>query len=102
VLGAPWPAPGEPLFTPEDTELALEYLAMLADRCSGCGHPVSETTELDERGVPVHEYEGRSTVCLACEAKAEHRRSIEKRSDRDPTAFDGRLFYALKVEEEGP
>jgi hypothetical protein len=101
VLGAPWPGPGEPLFTPEDTELALEYLALLHDRCGGCGHPISETTALDEHGRPAHDYEARSTVCQACEAKAQMKRSIETQSQGDSSAFDGRLFYVLKA-EEGP
>lgn len=45
LLGRPWPAAGEPLFTDEDTNWALahaEYKAQAdADRCGLCGLPRS-------------------------------------------------------------
>lgn len=43
-LGAPLPAPGEPLWTEEDRDWALALIALEADRCGGCGQPRSEST----------------------------------------------------------
>jgi hypothetical protein len=37
VLGRPLPAPGEPLWLPEDLEWAIAYERRLASICGGCG-----------------------------------------------------------------
>lgn len=41
LLGRPWPAPGEPLFLPEDTDVALalheQEAAEAAEKCPLCG-----------------------------------------------------------------
>jgi hypothetical protein len=43
LLGRPWPSPGEPLFTQEDTDWAIalheQEAAEQADRCPLCGLP---------------------------------------------------------------
>jgi len=96
VLGRPWPKPGEPLFLPEDTEDALAYLADLKTRCTGCGHPRDETTALDDRGRPLHDWEPHSTVCQACEALDIEKRRI--RDSGDASALDGRIFYSTRVD----
>jgi hypothetical protein len=45
LLGRPWPTPGEPLFWPEDTDLAValheEEAAEAAEKCPLCGLPKS-------------------------------------------------------------
>lgn len=39
------PAPGEPAWTEDDVEYALQWQALTRDECPGCGHPRSETYE---------------------------------------------------------
>jgi hypothetical protein len=62
--------------------------------CSGCGHPRDESTATtEEGGRPLFDYEARSTVCYACEAKA----SLEDRIRKEaPEALRGRLFYTIR------
>jgi hypothetical protein len=65
-MGRPWPLPGEPLFTDEDTVEILDYLADQRLICDGCGHPKAETFD------PANQwnYSATSLVCAACDAKA--------------------------------
>lgn len=39
LLGRPWPAPGEPLFTTEDTDYAIALAEEERDTCPLCGMP---------------------------------------------------------------
>lgn len=39
LLGRPWPSPGEPLFTDEDTAYALALAEEERDACPSCGMP---------------------------------------------------------------
>jgi hypothetical protein len=39
LLGRGWPAPGEPLFTRHDTDLAVALAEEEADTCEACGLP---------------------------------------------------------------
>ena len=58
------PKDGEPLWTAEDRMFALADDHIRQDRCSGCGHPKSETTDkaADDR------YRGHTVRCHACKA----------------------------------
>lgn len=38
-MGRPWPQPGEPLFTEEDTALAIALAEEERDTCPACGMP---------------------------------------------------------------
>jgi hypothetical protein len=38
-LGRPWPQPGEPLFTAEDTAYAMALAEEERDTCHSCGYP---------------------------------------------------------------
>lgn len=40
-LGRPWPEPGEPLFTEEDTAWAVALAEEERDTCPACGYPKS-------------------------------------------------------------
>jgi hypothetical protein len=95
VLGRAWPVPGEPLWLEEDTELALTWMAELRTICSGCGHPRDETTALDDRGRPLHDWEVGSTVCQACEARAVEEDRI-RTDDKHGAAMRGRIFYTTR------
>lgn len=65
--------------------------------CPGCGHPQDETTALDDRRQPVHEYTAHSTVCQACEAVDEEKRRIRTRGEEDD--MDGRKFYVTREDD---
>lgn len=94
-----WPNPTdpyEPKWLPQDVEDALAWQAELRLRCTGCGHPIDETTALDEHQRPLHDWEARSTVCQACEAiRVDERRFT---TNHDASVMDGRRFYALRQE----
>lgn len=98
-MGRVWPNPNdpsEPYWLPEDTEDALAYLADLNTRCSGCGHPRDETTAVDGRGWPLHDYAVGSTVCQACEAKAITQDQIAREGGVE--AMHGRIFYTYRTD----
>lgn len=50
----------------------MALLSIEGDECSGCGHPLSETTgsKVDSRGrtVQAHVYDAEPVVCNACVA----------------------------------
>lgn len=97
VLGAPWPAPGEPLFTTEDTDLALAWQRDLDLTCPGCGQNLEESTHPDA----VEDYDATSEVCFGCAAKAfERRRFTADGSAQD--SLDGRYFIVHRLPEEAP
>lgn len=54
-------SPGEPRWEERDRELALAYMAMDRERCSGCG------TFEDEWGRDRFAYVAHATVCPGCE-----------------------------------
>jgi hypothetical protein len=64
-VGRPVPGPGEEAWTETDVAYALEWKAIEADRCSGCGQPASESfnpANLDAYGT-------KDLVCFACQAR---------------------------------
>lgn len=92
VLGRPLPAPGEPLWLDEDTELALQYLAELKLKCSGCGNPRDESMDPDL----AHVWASGSAVCYACAELDAEKRSWRDVQNPAPDDLDGRLFYVTK------
>lgn len=64
-MGRPWPQPGEPLFTEEDTELALALQEVEDETCRGCGNPIPESHDVRNRD----RYRVHVPKCFACEAK---------------------------------
>jgi hypothetical protein len=58
-------APGAPLWTQADTDLALALTELEADRCPGCQHPRSESMD------PAHEFDwvADPVRCHACAAR---------------------------------
>lgn len=93
LMGRPWPKPGEPLFTPADTQLALELQAEEDLACVGCGHPRDECMDPDnEQAYEVNEF-----YCDPCAAKAEYQRH----QGGEPGRWDGRyLLTRLPSPEE--
>jgi len=88
---------GEPLWLPEDTELALEYMAEQRLRCSGCGHPRDESMDPER----ADQWNSSTAVCYACaeiDAEKRHWRDADNKSSDD---LDGRLFYVTKESEHG-
>ncbi|MBX6166288.1 MAG: hypothetical protein IRY84_01385 [Thermobispora bispora] len=72
----------DPLWTEDDLAWALAQRAEDAERCSGCGLPLSETTDPDAEG----EYEAPlPTRCHACTA-------LEKRREEYRESPPGLLF----------
>ena len=65
--------------------------------CPGCGHPMDESMALDDRGRPLHEWQGRSSRCEACAAVDEEQRRIRRDSGGSESAMDGRRFWAERV-----
>lgn len=92
VLGRPWPAAGEPLWLPEDTELALAYQAEAKLRCSGCGNPRDESMNPEM----AHVWKSHSSVCYACAELDAEKRSWRDLENPAPDDLDGRLFYVTK------
>ena len=66
LLGRPMPAPGEPLWLPEDRWWALALLEVEAGLCRDCGHPSAETTAADAEFA----YDATIVRCHACAAGA--------------------------------
>ena len=71
--GIPWsvfmgdrgqPGPGEPLWTDADRSLALEWQAERDMTCTGCGHPMDETTD------PANRYGVQTLDCESCRTRA--------------------------------
>lgn len=84
MLGRNWPGPGEPLFTPEDTQLALEWQAEADLICGGCGHPIDESMDPDNEDA----YVAHVNVCAACAAKE------RKQAATPEEALIGAYIYA--------
>jgi hypothetical protein len=55
------PADGE-FWTPEDRRYALAWQRYKADLCGGCGHPRSESMDIDNE----FRYEAEASYCHAC------------------------------------
>lgn len=72
LRGRPWPAPGEPLFTDEDRDLALALYANEADACPGCGEPMSITTSPEAEGA----YRADAIRCHGCAAQSRAARDV--------------------------
>lgn len=50
------------MWTDDDRDLLLALLAEEAEECSGCGQPLAQTTDPDNRGT----YEVSRVTCEAC------------------------------------
>jgi hypothetical protein len=72
-MGRPWPLPGEPLFTDEDTVEILDYLADEKLIHEPCGQPIAESFR------PENEFAYRATAlaCHACAAKAREMKALD-------------------------
>lgn len=79
LLGRPWPQPGEPLFTEDDTAYALALAEEERDTCPNCGMPVAVCSD------PQYQFafEPSERVCWPTARMALHRASPEweKRAD---------------------
>ncbi|MFE6866007.1 hypothetical protein ACFVFS_05585 [Kitasatospora sp. NPDC057692] len=62
------PRPGEPLWTDEDRAWALALLAVEAETCSGCGHPLADTLDVDLED----HWRAEVLRCHACATGARH------------------------------
>ena len=61
-------------WTQEDTDLAVALAEIEAERCSGCGHPVTDTMDPDLE----FEWEAEALRCHSCAARD---RAAEKAGD---------------------
>lgn len=73
VLGGRIVAPGDPLWTQDDTDIAVALTAIEADRCD-CGHPRSESMD------PELEFDW-VTEPIRCHACASRDRTARSRPD---------------------
>lgn len=64
-MGRPWPEPGQPLFTEQDTEDVFEYFREKELECPGCGHPRDESMDKANQLAYVAE----PVRCFACQAR---------------------------------
>lgn len=83
--------PGEPMWLPEDADLALEWQAEQDITCKGCGQPVDESTATASEGG----YEGHAVVCFGCRELRQHASGFE--SD----ALAATKFYVTKAAAGG-
>lgn len=84
----------EPEWDAEERAWAFALLELDADRCGGCGHPLSETTDARAEDGYHAPY---AMTCHACKAVALRRRDYES----DP-APDSLLFSAHRRWRGGP
>lgn len=76
----------DPVWSEEDLAWAMAQAAEDAERCTGCGLPLSETTDPDAEG----EYEAPlPTRCHACTA-------LEKRREEYTGSPPGLLFHVVR------
>lgn len=82
-MGRPWPQPGEPLFTIEDTEYAIALAEEERDTCPSCGMPkVWCRDPANQFAFVPHEEQCHATYALAA-----HRKNVdENRSDESRAA----------------
>lgn len=57
--------PGEPLWLPDDIDVALAYFAEKAMECPGCGRSRDETMDPQAEG----RFRAKSMRCFACQAQ---------------------------------
>lgn len=69
--------PGEPLWLPEDTDAAVDWMLDQNDRCPGCGQPHAETTSPDAQG----EYVVDAKTCHCCLARIAESKTFQDRGD---------------------
>ena len=69
-------ADGEPLWTHEDRMWALAHDHIEQDRCTGCGHPRSESTDKTADD----QYRGHTVRCHACKAQAWAAEAVDDKS----------------------
>lgn len=74
----------EPRWLEEDALLARAFLQFEADKCSGCGHPLSETTARANKEA-VHEYAASYVRCGACDVR------VREQDDHSPKGAKGQL-----------
>lgn len=74
VIGGPVPAPGEPLWLPEDLEWAVAYERFKASRCGGCGTHRDEWP--DDPNAP-DPYVTERDRCPGCHALAQEDEDIQ-------------------------
>lgn len=68
--GRPLPAPGEPLFTPQDTAAAVALAREEADVCPSCGHLKSFCRDPQNQFA----FEGNEEMCFASWRLSLHRK----------------------------
>lgn len=85
--------PGEPMWTPEDLELALEWQAEKRLLCDSCGHHMDETLP-DEA---IRDYEAAEMTCHACQV-IEWRRNTLSEQEAD---MAGLRIYARRRDHDG-
>lgn len=88
-MGRPWPEAGEPLFTPEDREAALEWMYEQSLKCPGCGNPRDESMDREaQSGV----YEAHVLRCHACAERERKAKEFTHGGNYDPAG----LFYTIR------
>lgn len=86
-----------------DRRAVDEHIAGLVveDRvCSGCSNDLGLSTDPDmaAQGVDVSD----DVICFVCQAKAEHKRVLDKQHEKQPEWWDGRSLVAALVSTDKP
>lgn len=87
---------GEPLWLPEDTDLALEWQAEQRTKCRGCGNPLDETSDPANARL----YAAEEIHCQACAVLTWRRNAISEAAREDSDAHAGTHVYVVKREGE--
>lgn len=90
-MGRPWPRPGEPLFTEEDTEAALEWIRERDLKCPGCGQPRDESMAPENQ----NRYRAHPIRCHACAAR-ERAAEQRRKQENDPSG----LMWSVELIED--
>ena len=89
--GRPTPAPGEPLFTPEDTAAAIALAEEERDTCPSCGLPKAWCRDSTNQ---FSVFETHEEQCHATYAMAVHRAKVTDRSDETKAATQLSVLFA--------
>lgn len=78
-LGRPWPAPGEPMWTEDDTDVVIAWQRDQAERCPRCGTKPSDWP-VDEEGrlLPDPPLDAVVHECIGCGLIHDKRKELEE------------------------
>jgi len=97
-MGRPWPKPGEPLFTRDDTDLAIALAEEEADTCRQCGLPIAVCSD------PAYQFAftGDQRMCWATYGLTQYKGEIDWDNKLEDTRRATNLFVRFRPGHEAP